>query len=221
MDIEVTSGRTRPLVVPSTIVDVTLLTGESHLVGWSLRDASSELASQISGSVVAPGAGATIAVSGAQGAGQYTITWSVELIGTAAAADANNFGLFNGATLITASQNAGAAGVYPQEPVTVTLPLFGTYAIKAIGAGTAGVTYNGEASSVPAGQFVTLVEIRDAGQSVAEIALEPNGSRSQGYGAQGIYMRGAIVVHVIQGSVVGNVFANFDRADDIGWNWDQ
>ena len=53
--------------------------------------------------------------------GTYTVTWTVTLAGTAGPADANNFRLINGVTVIANSVNAGAPGVYPQAPQTFTV----------------------------------------------------------------------------------------------------
>lgn len=96
------------------------------------------------GSVTSPAAGATI-TSQALAAGTYTVSWSVQLSGTLAAADANNFGLYNGATLVATSLNTATAGTYPQPTVTVVIPGGGaTLAIKAIALGTVGAVYTAQ-----------------------------------------------------------------------------
>jgi phage tail sheath protein FI len=75
-------------------------------------------------------------------AGTYSVNWTVQLSGTAAAGDANNFGLYNGTNLVATSANAGAAGTYPQSQESVTIPANGaTLAIKNINAGTAEAVY--------------------------------------------------------------------------------
>lgn len=58
-------------------------------------------------------------------AGTYTVEWTVMLGGTVTAAEANNFNLRTGANLgasatFLGSVNPGVAGIYPQEPFTVT-----------------------------------------------------------------------------------------------------
>jgi hypothetical protein len=53
--------------------------------------------------------------------GTYTVNWTVTLAGTIAAAEANNFQLYNGSTVVATSVNAAAAGTYPQAPVTFTV----------------------------------------------------------------------------------------------------
>lgn len=57
-------------------------------------------------------------------AGVTVVAWTVTLSGTLGAGDANNFAvrIQSGATVAT-SVNAGAAGTYPQAPITVTGPL--------------------------------------------------------------------------------------------------
>jgi hypothetical protein len=102
------------------------------------------------GQVTAPGAGVTIA-SATLTQGTWVIYWQVILQGAAAAADVNNFGLFVGATQVDTSENGEGPGVqYPQGPVVVDVPAAGAVlAVKAIGAGTAGVIYDTGYTAVP------------------------------------------------------------------------
>jgi hypothetical protein len=86
------------------------------------------------GTQATPAAGTTI-TSQAVGAGTYTVQWSVQ-ISTATATLANNFGLYNGATLVATSMNSLAVGTYPQPPVTMVLSAGATIAIKAIASET-------------------------------------------------------------------------------------
>jgi hypothetical protein len=209
--VDVVSGEVRPIPLPPTTVDVTLLSGSCYLCGWSLREASGDLASAISGSVVAPAAGAAIATSATQQQGTYTLTWVVELQGAAAAADANNFGLYVNGVLIETSANLPAAGQYPQNPVKVVIPAGATYQVKAIGAGTAGITYTADVSATPASDVDAQVEFRDAANIVGEASIGAGGSASQSFGQLGIQMRSGITVHVISGTVTGNVNARFAK----------
>lgn len=100
-------------------------------------------------SVAAPGAGATVA-SISLVPGTYNVGWTVALTaGTPAAGDASNFGLYVGGVLQEQSATPGALGSWPQQQVEVTVAATTTVAVKAVGAGTAGVTYAAELSAVP------------------------------------------------------------------------
>lgn len=97
----------------------------------------------VTGSATSPAAGATIAtVTLPQGT--YTVSWSVMLTGTVAAADLDNFGLYVGANLVATSLNGINAGTsYPQPAVVIEVPAGGAaLAVKAIGAGTASSVYS-------------------------------------------------------------------------------
>jgi hypothetical protein len=99
------------------------------------------------GTVNAPGAGATIAQV-PLGVGTYTVSWEVELSGTLAAADANNFLLFQSGTgsnfTVINSENLAVAGSYAQLSVTVTSTNTNNF-IKILTnvASTAGSVYTG------------------------------------------------------------------------------
>jgi uncharacterized protein len=92
-----------------------------------------------------PGAGTSI-TSQQPAAGTYTVNWAVQLSGTVLPEDANNFGLYNGNTLIATSVNEAAVGTYPQSPATgVVVPAGGgTLAIKNIAAGTSDAMYTAQ-----------------------------------------------------------------------------
>jgi hypothetical protein len=105
---------------------------------------------------VAPAAGTVIVTGTLSQAGTYTLMWSVGLSGTATAADADNFGLYNGAILLAQSVNPGAVGVYPQETVVENLNL-NQLTIKVIGAGSAAAVYEATLVQTPEfNQTVTL-----------------------------------------------------------------
>ena len=88
-----------------------------------------------------PAAGTTMA-STDLAAGTYQVSWTVQLSGTVAAGDANNFGLYNGTDLVATSVNAAETGSYPQAQAAVTIPAAGaTLAIKNINQGTADAVY--------------------------------------------------------------------------------
>ena len=82
--------------------------------------------------------------------GTYSIAWEVGLTaGTPAAADANNFGLFVGGTQQESSVNPSALGEWQQEPITVTVTATTAVTVRAVGAGTAGVSYSAEVVATP------------------------------------------------------------------------
>jgi methionine-rich copper-binding protein CopC len=99
----------------------------------------------------APTAGQVL-VTQALPAGAYTVNWTVMLRGTLAANDANNFGLYLGATLLATSVNALNVGsVYPQLAQTVIVPAGGgTLTIQAIAGATAGSVYQAGMTIQPA-----------------------------------------------------------------------
>ena len=113
----------------------------SHVPTGAVTSANAE------GTQNAPAGGTTIAQV-PLGVGTYTVTWEVELSGTLAAADANNFLLFQSGTgsntTIINSQNPAVAGTYAQLSVTITSTSPNNFVkILTNGAATAGSVYTG------------------------------------------------------------------------------
>jgi hypothetical protein len=210
IDINVGPGAVIAVPVPVTTTDVVPVPGGCRLIGWSLREASGELPSDVRSSVVAPGAGATIATTVALAAGIYDVQWQVELAGAAAAADANNFQLLNGATVVAQSVNAGVAGQYPQPNARLTVTQGSTISVQAIGAGTAGVTYTADISAVPDPFFGAVVELQTNGTACGESGMDLQDSDTQWFGNPGITIPGGVTVHVVAGTVTGTVYVAFD-----------
>lgn len=97
----------------------------------------------------APGAGTSVTTQSA-GPGSFLLSWTATLQTAAAAGDANNFGLYNGAVLLATSVNAGAVASYPQAAVVTFLEVSATaVAVKNIGAGTAGSVYAANLTLTP------------------------------------------------------------------------
>lgn len=209
--LELDTGEVAPLPVPVTTVDLSVITGDCRLVGWSLRDASAPASAQGAGQVVAPAAGAAIVTLSGLRAGTYDVAWSVGLQGAAVAADQDNFQLKNGATAVENTINAGAAGAYTQTGARITVPANGTVTINAIGAGTAGVTYLAEIELVPSQVGATVVEIQDSGNILGEVSLGPGGSETDVLDHFGMLCQGGIRVHVVQGQVTGVIYARLMR----------
>lgn len=206
IDIDITVGGVLPLTVLPTSTDVTILQGSGRLAGWSLRDVTSAGPQSASGAVVAPGAGADIVALTGLPAGTYTIEWTVGLQGAAAAADANNFQLYDTAGNILASVNPGAAGDYPQANAEVTIAAGTKVAIKAIGAGTAGVTYSADLVLSTTSEIETIAEIQDNANVLGEASFRGERSGTVWFGPNGPVAFGKIVIHVVSGTVTGTIY---------------
>jgi hypothetical protein len=209
--VELDTGEVMALPVLPTSVDVQVIASDCRLVGWSLRDTSTPAAQDGAAQVVAPGAGAAIVTLSGLRAGTYDVVWQVGLQGAAAAADANNFQLKNGVTVVENSDNAGAAGAYSQVGARITVPVNGTVTVNAIGAGTAGVTYLANVELTPSQVGATVVEIQDTGNILGEVSLPPGGSETDVLDHFGVLCQGRISVHVISGQVTGVVYARLYR----------
>jgi hypothetical protein len=114
------------------------------------------------GRQLGPGALTTIC-SAALAGGEWIVNWEVQLDGTTAAAEQNNFGLYNGGTLLaTANNPSNVGGPYPQEPVVIAVGSGGgTLAIKNIAAATATAGYTGSFSAEPYGGTVAYAKLPD------------------------------------------------------------
>jgi|SRR5579859_4380383 len=211
LTIEVGTGDVQALPVPPTSADVVLIGSDCRLVGWSLRDTTTPAAGQNENSTVSPAAGAAIATVSGLRAGTYDIVWSVSLQGAAAAADADNFQLKNGATVVENAVNAGAAGTFPQTGTRITVPANGTVTINAIAAGTVGVTYLASIELVPTLVGASVVEIQDSGNILGEVSLAPSEAKTSVLDHDGVVCQGQIRLHIIAGSVTGVVFARLSR----------
>jgi hypothetical protein len=112
-------------------------------------------------SVTSPGTFSNIAFTVVSAGGYYTISWTVQLGGTVGAGDANNFRLtLSSGPVLATSVNAGAAGTYPQAPVTVFIPAGATINIQSAGsAPTAGSVYTG----IIPGNGVSTVSVGPSG----------------------------------------------------------
>jgi hypothetical protein len=214
LEVSVMVGDKRPITVAPTAVDATPFSGSGYLAGWSLRDVSAAAIADASGSVVAPGAAATIATTAALPGGTYTVTWSVGLQGAAAVADANNFQLVNGAGQVLVSVNPGVAGDYLQAATDVTVTAGQTVSIKSIGAGTAAVTYSANLSLDPTQQIETIVEIQDGAGILGEVSFQANRTATSDLGNPGVLLAGAVTLHIVSGKVTGAVYVVSDQFNE-------
>lgn len=206
VDVSVTVGGVMPLTVPLTTTTQQLMSGGGVLAGWSIREAVSDTLANASGNVIAPAAGAAIVTTPVLAAGTYVVTWTVGLQGAAAAADANNFQLLNGAVAVEVSVNPGAAGEYPQAQAVFTVASGGTVSIKAIGAGTAAVTYSADLNLTPDGVVETIVELTSGADTVGEIGLSDATADTAWFGSGGPVLQNGLTLNVISGACKGSVY---------------
>lgn len=211
IDIDINVGEIHAIGVPTTGTDGVLLTGRSRLCGYSFREASGAISVATEGSVLAPAALAQIVAETLLPGITWTVQWTVELIGAAAAGDANNFQLKSSGGLLLRSVNPGAAGVYPQPQVDVPVPTFGTLEVDAVGAGTAGVTYVASITLTPSNDRAAVIELQDGNNPLAEMSLGANKGDSVWFGDHGIKVRDQIKLVVVTGLVTGAVYARYDK----------
>ena len=212
-ELDVTWGpalvRAIPVVNPAVLTPI--LAGPARLFGWSFRESGAETGLQAEGQLLSPGAGATIAQIPNVPVGLYAVSWEVQLIGAAAAADQDNFNLNAGATVLEVSLNAGAAGQYPQTGAQFQNPVSQTFTVKSVGAGTVGVTYAAQLALTPVIAGQAILELRDGNSPLAEITAGIAGSLTQWLGPQGVAIFNSIQVNPVAGAMAGAVFAGYDR----------
>ena len=190
-----------------------LANGPKRLMGWSMVSGAAVTA-EAQGRVVAPAAGAVIAQVTGLVAGDYLVTWSVELDGAAAAAELNNFNLNNGASAVLVSDNPAAAGTYPQPGVVVTVAAGGTVSVKAIGAGTVGIGYSAQITvGLLAGGAIG--NVLDGGQVVGAVSTGQDQTDVQWMGDDGVYLGTSVAVQATAGKLSGCVYVR-DWYDESG-----
>lgn len=105
----------------------------------------SHQSNSVYGSAAAPAATTTLVTTGALDAGRYWIRIIVYFnAGAPAAADADNFQLLNGASIITrliAPPAVNAPFARPMPSFVLDVASLASVSVQNIGAGTAGVTY--------------------------------------------------------------------------------
>ena len=212
LEIEVSLGRIRAIPAVNPASGTILLAGPGEIMGWSFRESGAETGLETEASLVSPGAGATIASIANVPVGVYTISWSVQLIGAAAAADQDNFILTSGATNLMTSLNAGAAGQYPQTSLQFAVPSLQTVAVKAVGAGTVGVTYAAQIAVTPVTAGQAVLELQDGNNPLCEISAGIAGSLTQWFGPEGVRFYNQIKAVPLIGQMTGAVYARFGRA---------
>lgn len=198
--------------VVQSLSDSTPIQGPCRLNGWSFRVEGVSTPQEFEGSSVAPGAGGNVLAPSSVPDGVYDVSWQVQLIGAAAAADQDNFKLVlpDGKTLI--SVNAGAAGVYPQDGVQTSAFVGGQVSVVAVGAGTAGVTYAAQVTLTPSKGVSTRVELQDGNSPLGEISILEDQTDTRWFGLPGVRVRQKITVHVITGLPSGCLYVTYEQA---------
>lgn len=204
-------GPVRPIFSPGALVRTEIITGPCRLMGWSYGDLLRTDTAFVTGKASAPAAGTVIADAGNQGGELPDIEWTVALSGTPAAADANNFGLYVGGTLIATADNPGAVGSYPQVDVPDAIGFFEDIQVKAIGAATAGTIYSAQIAVTPSVRGQATYTIKDGGNQLAVIASDPNKYDNRWFGPQGIHIGGTLTVEPNPGFGTGTFYVAFYR----------
>jgi hypothetical protein len=109
-------------------------------------------ATTVTGATSATPSGLSVAATEALSAGTYLLSWTPQLQTAAAVGDANNFGLYAGAsgtTLLAASVNAGVIASYPQQSVSYYTGAAATVNVKNIAAGSTGSVYAASLTVTP------------------------------------------------------------------------
>lgn len=181
-----------------------LASGPKRLLGWSILSGAFST-QENAGQVTSPAAGATIVSVTGLPAGDYSVSWTVELAGTLGAADANNFQLLNGASVIFASDNQAVAGIYSQPGVVITAPANGTVSIQAIALATVGAVYRAQlVLSLLAGGAIG--NVLDGAQVVGVISTGQDGVDVQWMGDDGIYIGTQVAIQATIGKLSGCVY---------------
>lgn len=189
-----------------------LANGPKRLLGWSLVSGAAVTAEN-EGRVVAPAAGATITSVTGLVAGDYLVSWTVQLDGAAAAADENNFQLMNGAALVDKSVNPPTAGEFPQLSAIVTVAAGGTISVQAIGIGTAAVGYTAQlTAALLAGGAIG--QVLDGGQVVGVVSTGQDQTDVQWMGDEGIEVLTSVAVLATAGKLSGCLYVRDDPHED-------
>jgi hypothetical protein len=211
LDIDVSLGPVRAIGVPATAGPVTVIRGPCRLYGYSLQDAQADQEREVQGSVTSPGAGGTIATMTLIVKGRWYVNWTVELEGTVAAADADNFSLagVNGGPAV--SQNLGAVGVYPQQQQELDAIALSVLTVTAIAAGTVGAVYKVTLTLTPVpGQGISG-SLQDGNSFLAMLETGAMGVDAKWFGPMGITVLNQITLVISNGTLQGAIYAAYYR----------
>lgn len=193
-----------------------LHTGKMRLKGWSL--VSSGIGTlRHEGEVTSPAAGATITQITGVPPGDYLASWVVELAGTLAAADQDNFNLVNGGSTVLQSVNEPVAGDYEQLQVVITVPGTGTIKVTANNLATVGAEYSAQLTLEPLAQGA-IGNVLDAAQLVGVVSTGADQLDTEWFGDEGVYVGTSIAVQVTSGNLSGVLYV---RDDPVGGEEDE
>lgn len=209
--VEVDAGDVTALPVSPTSVDVTLLTGDCRIIGWSLR-------STVNGTVPGTEDGAEAAIVAAT-AGNVSLPHATDSL-TGFAVELTTAG--TAAMTITVSNVVGgpftyvvAVGVtsfvinFPTALLSTGVAPNVAWSATAAAVGEMnifGATAQGGGTGVQ-----TVVEIQDVGNILGEISLAPTQAETDQLRDAGVPCQGQIKLHVISGTVTGVVYAYVSR----------
>lgn len=186
-----------------------LVSGPKRLLGWSVVSGAAST-TEAAAQVTSPGATTTIVQLTGLPAGDYSVSWNVELGGTLAAADANNIQLLNGVTVVLQGEALAVAGLYPQPGVVITVPAAGSITVQTIGAATVGAVYRSQlVVSLLAGGAIGSV--LDGAQTVGVISTGQDQVDVQWMGDDGIYIGTAVAVLATVGKLSGCIYVRDTR----------
>lgn len=197
---------TRPIAVPATTApnSVDVITSPCRLAGWSL--AAGNLAPGAKrGTITSPAAGAVVLSFGTVPAGEYILNWQVELSGTLAVADQDNFAVSQAGSNVVVSVNEPTANVFQQEPITILIPAGGaTLRILANALGTVGAVYTAQATLTQVAS--AQATITDGGTTLGQVGLAQGFSDTQIMPEDGVYVASKITISVQDGTLQGCIW---------------
>ena len=208
-DFEVTVGPVRAIPVPATSSGGRIISGPCTLYGWSLQDTGLAVPFFKAGTVTSPGAGATIVNLGTVPAGDYTLDVDLELQGTVAAADANNFELTGPPGGPYIFENLGAVGQYPQAPVNVNLPSPTLLVVKAIALATVGAIYTAEVTATPEVGIGSAATLADGNNLIGALTVGAGQTDTKWFGPMGVMVLNQITLAIQSGQLQGAVFVGY------------
>ena len=211
IEIEVLSGPVLVLPVPATAVDVLLLNGPCVINGWSLRDATP--VSTSSGVPVATGAAAAAGNGSAllpvnDALSQFTLAFGAVLTANTLAVTVTNAqgGTLTYAIPLAVGQNSPFVASFPTPLEAVAGQQITVTVTGNVNSPTVNITAYGVASPSP-----TVVELQDGNNPLGEVTLSLAGVDTRWYGGDGLRVRNRVNLHVISGTIVGAVYARYDR----------
>lgn len=193
---------------------------------WAIKRISAGgLAGGVSGpsvslenSVTTPGANTSIvSLQNTLPLGLVSIQWAVELDGTLAAVDGDNFQLrFNNATIAT-SANDPVAGRYPQNTIQLFIPNPPPTAlvIRNSAAGTAGAIYTAQITVTPIGGGDTVQFFKNATSGNQNYVTQVTAGAPMVFPGKGLILRQGQTLYPVASGLVTPTFALGGECDEV------